>query len=543
MEDIDGVYRWVGPPVSDDTKRTYYPAVLVQYKTRGKSKNNHLCLFKLGFQVLVHNGEQIPHIAEIEELYQDKERRKMMVKLRWFYRYRDAKQHHKFPISPHAREIFFSSHSDENEVVVIKAPCYVLFLKEKQLIPLWENHNHNSFICRYELKFPGILPITAEKIQKEMTQNFKIFPSQLQHILLSDTSFQNFSIPIVGPTESIFNKTSSLASSINEQIPITTTQPSVDTVSTNLDVDDGCHPIQLLANTNNSLERGNLVEDENEEDLYFSSRIPPTVHLSVPLLDFANPLSAVRSPPITTTDSEEKNESDTDYSEYFHVDYQVGQLSSKRNNPESFQGTLLKRQRITEPETEEEYFFEEERSLRHPERSPKHDKLATSTKLASDLSPSVYLFSSPRQSLTSSPGRLTSTRSVKGVTSMNAGVDQSDAIEDRYIENAASHIPSFVPKESSDIHLCYEDTSIKVWQPSDDNNDLTVFANLEVYVQFVIQRLLNQSLKQYQNAKVQSSSAASSDSSMKRLVVDGATAMIVGIDVYGLFHECFHLCR
>lgn len=550
MEDIDGVYRWVGPPISDDSKRTQYPGILIQYKPRGKSGNDHLCLFKVGFHVLVHNADHLPFVAEIEDLYEDKIKKKMFAKLRWFYRYRDAKHHHKFVVPPHEREIFYSGHTDENDVSVIKAPCFVVFLNENQLIPIWDRHLNNAFICRYELKFPGLAPIGIEKLRKEYIHNTPLFPAQLQQVLLADELFWGSLLKTVYGVDFPIKEKPILPKVTREGEPALTsmigkTETLVNLTSLLLEEDEVKEEPGNLDNvTKDEVKDGDTVEstvlsnveekkdgDDEGNELYFSSTVPPTKRVRVHPFQFLNGATAVRSaaPLIEETAAiavaeEVQTTTMTGVSEEMSDDADNGVPAKKPRT--DFESDM---------DDGAEYWNESMPTL-FELTSPMRRQLSLNKPSGVDTAAPLYLRSSPpRPQLEEGKEQevATAKEGVQLFPIESADTDyfkvEEEKLEKRYVRNAAEKIPAWNPTVSTN-----PEPSEQVWSTSfDSSGNAPVLALYEVRVLPIIQRLLAQSLIAYQR----------SIRDVDRLIVDGTTAFFAGIDVLALFHDCIFASR
>lgn len=556
MEDIDGVYRWVGPPLSDDSKRTQYPGILVQYKPRGKSGNDHLCLFKVGFHVLVHNADNLPYVAEIEDLYEDKIKKKMFAKLRWFYRYRDAKHHHKFVVPPHEREIFYSGHTDENDVSVIKAPCFVVFLNENQLVPLWERHLNNAFICRYELKFPGLAPIGVDKLRNEYLVNTPLFPAQLQQILLSDHLFwgsllktvygAEFSIkdkPILPKLNSeceparlvsVLGKTETLANVSSLLLEEDVKEESANAVSVANDEAKGEEIVEATVSNAQEMKDG----DDDGNELYFSSTVPPTKRVRVHPFQFLNGVAAVRSTPLV------EESSSTAAAEEVQTTTMTGM--SEEMSDEAMDTVPAKKPRTDfELDMDDgiEYWSESVPTF-FELTSPMRRQLSLNKPTgAVDAATPLYLRSSSPRPKVDEEKEEDEEEKKQEVASAKEGIQlfpleskdadyfkvEEEKLEKRYQRNAADKIPPMQPLVESS-----PEPSDQVWSVSfDPNGSASMLALYEIRVLPTLQRVLAQSLKTYQQSL----------KDVDKLIVDGSAAFFAGIDVLALFHDCLFASR
>lgn len=555
MEDIDGVYRWVGPPISDDSKRTQYPGLLVQYKPRGKSGNDHLCLFKVGFHVLVHNADNLPYVAEIEDLYEDKIKKKMFAKLRWFYRYRDAKHHHKFVAPPHEREIFYSDHTDENDVSVIKAPCFVVFLNESQLIPLWERHLNNAFICRYELKFPGLAPLGINKLRNEYLVNTPLFPAQLQQILLSDQLFWGSLLKTLYGAEFAIKDKPILPKLTSECEPAslgavrgkTETLVNVSSLLLEEDVKDESADRDNVANDEAKGEEiveaetvSNAPEmkdgDDDGNELYFSSTVPPTKRVRVHPFQFLNGVAAVRSTPSV------EESSSVAAAEEVQTTTMTMTAMSEEVIDDVIDSVPAKKPRTdfeSDMDDGTEYWSESVPTF-FELTSPMRRQLSLNKPTSAvDTATPLYLRSnSPRPNLDDEEEEVkqevaAAQESIQLFPLESADVGyfevEEEKLEKRYQRNAADKIPPLQALAESS-----PEPSEQVWSVSfDPDESASMLALYEIRVLPTLQRILAQSLKTYQQSL----------KDVDKLIVDGSTAFFAGIDVFALFHDCLFASR
>lgn len=207
-EDKDGLYSWVGPPISQDAKRLYFPAMMLMEKSKDRKVGHRCHLICVGQKVFVHNKSSDPFIAEIQHFYHCKDSDKMRVILRWMYRVQDASKLYAFDFKPRQNELFYSAHEDDNLVTVIQAPCYVVFLADQQTVPNWAEPLQYLFICRSELQFKSdkqlsLLPIPLSKLQQEYNNIFILFPRQFKELLKKNIEYWSFVQTNVGDIERI----------------------------------------------------------------------------------------------------------------------------------------------------------------------------------------------------------------------------------------------------------------------------------------------------------------------------------------------------
>lgn len=262
-QDPDSVYSWVGPALKEDAKKVYYPGLLMQTKAAGRSKKDRTHLIKVGYKVLIHSETNVPHIGEVNTFYTEKSSGRMRFSLKWFYRREDAKRLYSFSYSPDAKEIFYSSHIDHNDITCIKGPCYVAFLGAEQqpIVPTWGIHLNRSFFCRSCLVFDGavvsVKDIDKSKVQSEYKEVFPAFPRQFQFMLRAHTAFWSSILQSVGDVDAWDAKALASVEPVQKTIaeaqraaPTVTLDPNHD--SENDDDDVG--------------EQGDIAEDP-EEDL------------------------------------------------------------------------------------------------------------------------------------------------------------------------------------------------------------------------------------------------------------------------------------
>lgn len=196
VQDEDANYSLIGPPISEDEKNVYYPALLIRSKNRPRDQRIHL--IKIGFKVLVYSDNDLPFIAEVRTLYKTKASKKLKFTARWFYRSEDVDQSLADTMEPN--ELCYSDAVNTNDVVTILSPCYIAFSLQNMPFPQFPlNQPAQTFFCRSTINptknarsKPGKTSqhsMTLAKVQEEYKFVYPSFPEQFKQLLRSNGIF------------------------------------------------------------------------------------------------------------------------------------------------------------------------------------------------------------------------------------------------------------------------------------------------------------------------------------------------------------------